>query len=137
MLSWFTMATTRKQKTIALSSTESEYMALSDTTKQVTWIKSLFGELGFILTGIEVYVDNQGAIFIAQADVTETRSKHIDIKHHHVREKIKDGTVKLLHVPTNEQQADILTKSLTHVKFRELRDKIGVQVSQRGSMLKL
>src|ERR1700759_2959721 len=129
--------TTRKDRTIALSSTASEYMALSDTTKQVTWIKSLFGELGFILTEIEVYVDNQGAIFIAQADVTETRSKHIDIKHHHVREKIKDSTVKLLHVPTNEQQADILTKSLTHVKFRELRDKIGVQVSQRGSMLKL
>src|SRR6201994_664877 len=62
--------TSRKQKTVALSSTEAEYMAMSDTARQVTWIKSLYGELGYNINGIEVYADNQGAMYIASTDVT-------------------------------------------------------------------
>jgi hypothetical protein len=69
----------RAQKTVALSSTEAEYMALSDTSRQAVWIQSLLGELGFKIRTIPIYGDNQGSIFIASNPVQERRSKHIDI----------------------------------------------------------
>ena len=60
-VSWLT----RRQKTVALSSTEAEYMAMSDTTRQISWIKSLLGEIGFTISKVPLYCDNQGAIFLA------------------------------------------------------------------------
>ena len=73
LISW----TSRAQKTIAYSSTEAEYMALSDCARQVTWIRSLLGELGYKLKAIPICGDNQGSIFMASNPVTEPRSKHI------------------------------------------------------------
>ena len=67
------------QKTVVLSSTEAEYMALSDCSHQVVWVKTLLSEIGFNLTAIPICSDNQGSIFIASNPVTEKRSKHIDI----------------------------------------------------------
>ena len=66
----------------------------------------------------------------------EHRSKHIDIRYHYVRECVEDGKIVMLYIPTNQQAADILTKNLTHVKFIELRDKIGLQIHQRGGVLR-
>jgi hypothetical protein len=126
----------RKQKTIALSSTEAEYMSLSDTARQLVWMQSLYNELGFKVHGIELNIDNQGAIFLAQNQMQEHRSKHIDIRYHYVRECVEDGRVKLVYIPTNEQAADILTKNLSYVKFRELRSNIGLHIYQRGGVSK-
>jgi hypothetical protein len=109
-------------------------MSLSDAAKQLTWIRNLYNELNFKVHGIELHVDNQGAMFTAQNDGDNKRMKHIDIKYHHVRQVIEDGIIKLLYIPTNEQQADILTKNLTHVTFTKLRSLIGVQISQRGGV---
>ena len=126
----------RKQKTIALSSTEAEYMSMSDTARQLIWIKSLYHELGFKVHGIELNIDNQGAIFIGQNQMTEHRSKHIDIRYHFVRQHVEDGKVKLVYIPTNEQAADILTKNLAYPKFKDLRLQIGVQITQQGGVSK-
>ena len=82
-------------------------------------------------------IDNQGAMFIAQNKVVETRTKHINIRYHYARENVEDGSVELYFVPTNEQEADILTKNLNHIKFKELRSKMGVQSPQRGGVLRL
>ena len=73
----------RKQKTVALSSTEAEYMCLSDTTRQIVWIESLFKELNFDISNIALCGDNQGAIFLASNPAQEHRSKHIDIRYHY------------------------------------------------------
>jgi hypothetical protein len=70
----------RLQKTVALSSTEVEYMALSDTSRQIKWIQSMFSELGFTLKAIPICADNQGSIFIGSNPVQERRTKHIDIR---------------------------------------------------------
>jgi len=105
------------QKTIALSSTEAEYMALSDASRQAVWLKSLLLEIGFNTGPVTLAGDNQGSIFIAQNSVTERRSKHIDIRYHYVREKILDGEVELRFIPGTENPADILTKSLAREKF--------------------
>ena len=71
--------TLHTQKTVALSSTEAEYMALSDCSHQVVWVKTLLQKIGFNLNAIPIYGDNQGLIFITSNPVTEKRSKHIDI----------------------------------------------------------
>ena len=69
------------QKTTALSSTEAEYMALSNCSHQAIWIKQMFEEIGYNLSPIPICVDNQGSLFIVQNPVTEQRSKHIHIKY--------------------------------------------------------
>src|SRR6266436_185325 len=84
-ISW----TSRAQRTIALSSTEAEYMALSDCSRQVVWMHTLMGELGYNLKPIPICGDNQGSIFIASNPVTEKQSKHIDIRYHYIREVIE------------------------------------------------
>jgi hypothetical protein len=80
LISW----TSHAQKTVALSSTEAEYMVLSDCSRQVVWMHTLLGELDYKLIAIPICGDNQGSIFIASNPVTEKRSKHIDIRYHYI-----------------------------------------------------
>ena len=79
-VSWLT----RQQKTVALSSTEVKYMAMSDTTRQISWIKSLLGEIQFLIPKVPLYCDNQGVIFLATNPAQEQRSKHIGIHYHYI-----------------------------------------------------
>jgi hypothetical protein len=74
----------RAQKTIALSSTEAEYMSLSDTCRQLVWMHSFLKELGMPVGTIPLCGDNQGAIFNASNPVQEKRTKHIDIRFHYI-----------------------------------------------------
>jgi hypothetical protein len=78
----------RAQTTVSHSSTEAEYMALSDCSRQVSWIRSIFLELGMRLGPILIYADNQGSIFIGSNPVQEICTKHIDVKYHYVHECI-------------------------------------------------
>jgi hypothetical protein len=123
LISW----TSRAQKTIALSSTEAEYMALSDCSRQVVWMHTLLGELGYDLKAIPICGDNQGSIFIASNPVTEKRSKHIDIRYHYIREVINDGRVVVYFIPGDDNPADLLTKNLGVVKLRKFRDALGLE----------
>ena len=118
--------TSRKQKSTALSSTEAEYMALSDSSRQLIWIKSLLFELGFDLSSLPLMGDNQGSIFLASNPIQEKRTKHIDIKYHFIREHVQSGKVDLYYVPTADNIADILTKNLAAVRFKRLRDNLGL-----------
>jgi hypothetical protein len=122
-ISW----TSRAQKTIALSSTEAEYMALSDCSRQVVWMHTLMGELGYTLTAVPICGDNQGSIFIASNPVTEKRSKHIDICYHYVREVVNHGLVKIYFIDGDENPADLLTKNLGSVKFLKFRAMLGLE----------
>jgi hypothetical protein len=118
----------RKQKTVALSSTEAEYMCLSDTTRQIVWIQALYKELGFNISNTALCGDNQGAIFLASNPAQEHRSKHIDIRYHYIRECVNEKKVVLFYVPTTEQTADIMTKCLSHEKFKNFRNQLGITV---------
>ena len=80
IFSWQSQA----QKTIALSSTEAEYMALSDCSRQAVWIQALLRELGYKIPIVPIFGNNQGSIFIRSNPVQEHRSKHIDIQYHYV-----------------------------------------------------
>jgi len=123
LISW----TSRAQKTIAYSSTEAEYMALSDCACHVTWIQSLLGELGYKLKAIPICGDNQGSIFMASNPVMEPCSKHIDIRYHGIRESVAKGNVELFFIDGAENPADLLTKNLPREKFAKFRAQLGLQ----------
>ena len=120
----------RAQKTVALSSTEAEYMALSDCSRQVVWMHTLLGELGYNLKPIPICGDNQGSIFIASNPVTEKRSKHIDIRFHYIREVIERGLAEVYFVDGDNNPADLLTKNLGSVKFLSFRPHYGLHFLQ-------
>lgn len=102
----------RKQQTVALSSTEAEYMALSEATKDALCMKRLLGELGLDLDEMVIKSDNIGAQRLGTNPVYHARSKHIDIRHHFVREAVEEGSILIQHVSSEEMAADILTKGL-------------------------
>ncbi|KAG6578193.1 Gag-Pol polyprotein [Phytophthora cinnamomi] len=132
----------KKQRTVALSSTEAEYMALSEATQEAVWLKVFLRELGEMASdeAIKIYEDNQGSIALAKNPEFHKRTKHIDIRYHFVREKVEDGQVVLEYCSTKDMLADIMTKAITSVQFEVLRHKLGIQgaadVESRGSVVK-
>jgi hypothetical protein len=117
----------RAQKSIALSSTEAEYMSLGDTCRQLVWIRSLFLELGIKLKPIPLCGDNQGSIFLASNPVQEKRIKHIDLRHHYIREVIRSKKIELFFIEGAENPADLFTKNLGRVKFQKFREQLGLE----------
>ena len=109
----------RVQKTVALSSCEAEFLALSEAMREALWLRQLLIELdvGFVAP-IIIRVDNQSAIRLAENPVAHQRSKHIDIRYMRIREEIRSGTIGVRYVPTGENLADLLTKSPTLGQFQ-------------------
>ena len=107
----------KKQPSISLSSTESEYMASALATREAVYLRQFLIEIGFRPPGpIPLLIDNQSAIALARNPEFHARTKHIEVRHHYVREKIEDGVVDLQYCPTGDQIADIFTKALPIVK---------------------
>ncbi|UYV72131.1 hypothetical protein LAZ67_9001917 [Cordylochernes scorpioides] len=110
----------KKQQTVALSSTESEYIALCEAGKEAVYLRALLDEMGFgeLLNEPTVLkTDNQGAQQLARNPVHHARTKHIDIKWHYIRSICSDGLIEVVHIPTQENVADILTKGLPRVLY--------------------
>ena len=117
----------RKQATVAKSSTEAEYVALSTATQEVIWLRRFLVNIGVSIKGpVQIYEDNQGAIDIAKNPKHHDRTKHIDVCHHFVRERVASNDITVSYCPTGEMIADVLTKGLPVVKFRRFRDELGV-----------
>ena len=107
----------RKQKTVALSSTEAEYMALSDCSRQLIWIKQLLKELQFNSDIPILHGDNQGSLFWSENAVTEKHSKHIDIRYHYICNLIEQKKIILNFIEGKNNPADILTRNLGGILF--------------------
>jgi hypothetical protein len=123
VVSWFS----RKQKSVALSSAEAEYMAASMAACEAIWLRKLLVALfGQELEPTIIHCDNQSGIKLSENPVFHDRSKHIDIRYHFIRDCVQRGAVQLQYVPTDEQVADILTKALMKGKFVYFRDKMGI-----------
>ena len=117
----------QKQRVVALSSCEAEYIASANAACQGIWLSRLLGELlGVQAPKVRLMVDNKSAIALSKNPVHHDRSKHIDTKYHFVRDCVDRGEVDIDHVGTAEQLADILTKALGRVRFVELRQQLGV-----------
>jgi hypothetical protein len=126
----------RLQKTVALSSCEAEYMSLKEAVKEQVFIKSLLSELGSIIEeeilANTVYTDSQSAIELAKNPLYHHRTKHIDIQYHFVREKFQEGISQLTYIPTDQQIADGLTKSIDQQKWLRFIQGLGLQPAKES-----
>ena len=117
----------KKQNSVALSTVEAEYMALSVATQEAIWLRQLQEELGMKDAGPTlIYEDNQGAISMAKNPVFHKRTKHIQIRYHFVREAVEDEVITLEYCRTSEMLADSFTKPLPREQFERLRIGIGL-----------
>jgi transposase InsO family protein len=117
----------KKQSSIALSSTEAELMAITSSTKELLWFRHHLGGIGLNRTQpTTLLIDSQCAMDIANNSKISERSKHIEVQHFFIREHIEAGTVRLQHVPSDQQVADTLTKPLSRVAFKRCADMLGL-----------
>ena len=118
----------QKQEIVALSSCEAEFMAATEAAKQAIWLQELMCEfVGNACKKVIIKVDNKSAISLTKNPVFHGRSKHIHRRFHFRRECVENDQVEVEHVPGSIQRADILTKSLSRVRFKEMRTLIGMQ----------
>ncbi|KAE8707872.1 hypothetical protein F3Y22_tig00110372pilonHSYRG00231 [Hibiscus syriacus] len=108
------------QYTVALSTTEAEYMAVSEAVKETIWLNGFMEDLGVVQSHISLYCDSQSAIHLAKNQVYHSRTKHIDVRYHFVREIFEEGKILLQKIATSENPADMMTK-VRHYKFGELK----------------
>lgn len=118
----------KKQQSVALSSTEAEYVALSTAAKEAMYLRTLLKEIGLQneVGPTTIYSDNLGAQQLAKHHKYHARSKHIEIKHHYVRDLIKEGCINVNYISTNDMRADVLTKNLVKIKHEKLVNLIGL-----------
>ena len=122
-ISWLS----KKQTSMALSTAEAEYISLSSASQENAWLRRLLVDIGLNVQGPTVLMeDNQGAISMAQNPVNHSRTKHIDIRYHYVRECVQDGSLILQYCPSEKMLADILTKPLPKFQFEMLRSEFGL-----------
>nr|GFC45894.1 uncharacterized mitochondrial protein AtMg00810-like [Tanacetum cinerariifolium] len=126
LVSW----SSKKQKSTAISTTNAEYIAISGCCAQILWMRSQLTDNGFDFNKIPLYYDNHSAITLCCNNVHHSRSKHIDICHHFIREQVERGVVELYFVTTDYQLADIFTKMLPRQRFEFILPRLGLQVSQ-------
>ena len=111
----------KTQKSVALSTAEAEYMALSDASKECIHLKALLSSLGHTQDKpVIIYEDNQAAQKIAENPVLHDRTKHIDIRYHFVRELVEDLKISVVYIQTKEMVADLLTKAVSKATFDHL-----------------
>ncbi|KAJ1254455.1 hypothetical protein BS78_K061300 [Paspalum vaginatum] len=122
LVSW----SSRKQSSVATSTTEAEYIAAASCNSQLLWTKSTLSDFGLSFKKIPLLVDSTSAISVAKNPVLYSRTKHIDVRFHFLRDHYEKGDVDLIHVETENQLADIFTKPLDLSVFARLRGKLGV-----------
>lgn len=107
----------KKQPTVATSTTESEYMAMGSATQEALWLRELRSELlDGIVDCVPIYCDNKGAICLSEKNAFQPRTKHISIKHHFLRERVHMNQVKFNYIDTKNNVADFLTKPMNNEK---------------------
>ncbi|GKA99861.1 hypothetical protein Tco_0827855, partial [Tanacetum coccineum] len=127
----------KRQKSAAISSTEAEYIALSGCCAQVLWMRSQLTDYGFGFNKIPMYCDNKSAIALCCDNVQHSRSKHIDIRFHFIKEHVKNGVIELYFVNTEYQLADIFTKALGRERIEFLINKLGMRSFTPETLKKL
>lgn len=124
LISW----SAKRQPTFSRSSSEAEYKGVANTVAELCWIRNLMLELHFPITKASVfYCDNISSVYLATNPVKHQRTKHIELDIHFVREKVAIGEVKVIHVPSSLQYADIFTKGLPTSLFNEFRTSLTVR----------
>lgn len=107
------------QRVVALSTTESEYISLSEASREAIWLKGICEGLGFEQEAAEIHCDSQSAIYLSKNNMFHERTKHMKVKDNFIHEVVADSQVRVLKVHMLKNAADVLTKALPGDKFRE------------------
>ncbi|GJV67943.1 hypothetical protein Tco_1483452 [Tanacetum coccineum] len=126
LLSW----SSKKQTSTSISSTEAEYIAMSGCCAQILWMRSQLSDYGFAYNHIPLYYDNKSAIALCYNNVQHSRSKHVDIRHHFIREQVEKRVVEW----TEYQLADIFTKALPRELFEFILPRLGMKSMKRETL---
>ena len=122
LVSW----NSKKQTSVALSTAEAEYVAAGQCCAQLLWMRQTLRDFGYNLSKVPLLCDNESAIRMAENPVEHSRTKHIDIRHHFLRDHQQKGDIEVFHVSTENQLADIFTKPLDEKTFCRLRSELNV-----------
>ncbi|KAM3366771.1 hypothetical protein ACQJBY_015855 [Aegilops geniculata] len=124
LVSW----SSKRQATVSRSSAEAEYRAVANAVAECCWLRQLLGELRIPLPkATVVFCDNISSVYMAANPVHHRRTKHIELDIHFVREKVALGEFRVLHVPTKQQFADVLTKGLPMPAFQDFRSSLCIR----------
>ena len=124
LISW----SSKRQNTVSRSSAEAKYRVVANGVAEATWLRQLLHELHAPLRRATlVYCDNISAVYMSSNPVQHQRTKHIEIDLHFIRERISVGDLRVLHVPTSSQYADIFTKGLPSSVFTEFKTNLNVR----------
>ena len=117
----------KRQPTVALSSTEAEYMAACQAAREAVWLRALLKDLGYPQHDATVlYGDNQGCLALAKNPTLHARTKHIEMRHHFIRERIESGEIRQVYCSTEDMVADGLTKALARDKHETSANAMGL-----------
>jgi hypothetical protein len=123
LVSW----SAKRQTVVSYSSAEAEYRTVANGVAKATWLRQLLHELQTLPSRCTlVYCDNISAVYLSTNPVQHQRTKHVEIDLHFIREKIAIGQVRILHVPTTSQFADIFTKGLLSSMFNEFWSSLNI-----------
>ncbi|KAL4583270.1 hypothetical protein LXL04_007838 [Taraxacum kok-saghyz] len=116
----------RKQTCVSLSTAEAEYIAAATCTSQVLWIQSQLRDYGVNMKKIPIYCDSESAIRICHNPVQHSKTKHIALRYHFIKDHIEEGNIEIHFVKTTEQLADIFTKALAEIPFMNILRGLGM-----------
>nr|GFB43027.1 hypothetical protein [Tanacetum cinerariifolium] len=123
LISW----SSKRQKSAAISSMEAEYIALSGCCAQILWMRSQLSDYGLGFNKIPMYCDNKSVIALCCNNVQHSRSKHIDIRYHFIKEQVDNRVIELYFVNIEYQLEDIFTKALCRDRIEFLINKLGMR----------
>ena len=124
LVSWMS----KKQNSVSLSTAKAEYIAMASCSAQLLWMKKLLHDYGITQDTMCVFCDNTSAINLSKNPVQHSKSKHIEIRYHFIRDLVEEKTVYLEFINTDNQKADIFTKPLDGPRFESLCKTIGVSI---------
>jgi hypothetical protein len=115
-----------KQNSVALSTAEAEYIAAGHCCAQLLWMRQTLRDYSYKLSKVPLLCDNESAIHLADNLIEQSRTKHIDIRYHFLRDHQQKGDIEIAYVNTQNQLADIFTKPLDEKTFIKLRNKLNI-----------
>jgi hypothetical protein len=122
LVSW----SSNKQTSVALSAAEAEYIVVEQCCAQLLWMRQTLRDFGYNLSKVPLLCDNESAIRLVDNSVEHSHTKHIDIRHHFLRDHQQRGDIDIYHISTENQLADIITKPLNEKRFCRLRSDLDV-----------
>jgi hypothetical protein len=123
IVSWIS----KLQKVVALSTTEAEYVAATEASKEMIWLQRFMEELGKKQENNKLYCDSQSAIHLAKNSAFHSKTKHIQLRYHFIQSTLEDGQLKLEKIHTSQNPADMLTKGVTREKLSSCSVSVGLQ----------